>query len=145
MNCLKNLFIFKRIKKNWKTLNTKAQKTDTFELVWLCGDLPTAESSSKVCILQCTTRSQNRKFHWFLVAFKGTIRRNLFRGKHNYHERKELEKKKFYLLSLKCWFRGVVHRAESNFSNFVIEYLGKKRLNSKILYPVYQGKVTHSL
>ena len=34
----------------------------------------------------------------------------------------------------------MLHTAESNFSNFVIEYLGKKsKPNAKIFYPVHQG------
>ena len=32
-----------------------------------------------------------------------------------------------------------MHTTESNFSIFVIEYLGESKLNSKILWPVYQG------
>ena len=65
----------------------------------------TAESSSTVCIIpqskaplcashrgvkmhtaesKCTPRSQNRNLWKFLDAFKGTIRRNPFRGEHIY-------------------------------------------------------------
>ena len=69
----------------------------------------TAESSSTVCITlrsqvtqpsqklggvfhttrsNCTTRSQNWNLCNSLVAFKGTIRRNSFRGKYIYHKKK---------------------------------------------------------
>ena len=39
-----------------------------------------------------TPRSQNQYFCESLVAFKGTIRRNPFRGKHIYHDRKDFKK-----------------------------------------------------
>ena len=38
---------------------------------------------------------------------------------------KRFEEKIVDLLSLKFWLPGVMHIAESNFSNFVIEYLEK--------------------
>ena len=68
--------------------------------------------------------SQNqKKFRWSLVAFKGTIRKNPFRGEH-YHEKRDLKYKKYQqFLTLRCHaHRGL---AESNFSNFVFEYLGE--------------------
>ena len=42
----------------------------------------------------CTPWSQNKKIWCSLVAFKGTIGRNPFRGEHFYHERKDLKYKK---------------------------------------------------
>ena len=86
----------------------------------LCGVHHTAESSSAVCI---ALRSQTAHWGVKIEIFKGTIRRNPFRGEHICHERKDLKKKNFYLLSLKFWLSSVMHTAESNFSNFVIEYL----------------------
>ena len=83
----------------------------------LCGVHPTAESDSAVCIIpwsqalrfathrgvklrglqhtlesKCTPRSQNRNLWESLVAFKGTIRKNPFRGKLFYHVRQDLKK-----------------------------------------------------
>ena len=52
----------------------------------------------------CTPQSQNWNLCDSLVTFKGTIRRNRFRGEHIYHERKELNF--FFLLSLQFWIRG---------------------------------------
>ena len=49
--------------------------------VKLCGAHHTEESS-------CIPLSQNRNLWESLVAFKGTVRRNPFRGEHIYHERK---------------------------------------------------------
>ena len=89
----------------------------------LCGVHPTAESSSAVCFLpwsqalrcasyrgvklqgvhhtiesKCTprTRSQNQNLYESLGAFKGTIRRNPFRGEQFYNIRKDL--KKFFFI-----------------------------------------------
>ena len=73
----------------------------------------------------CTPRSQNRNLCESLVAFKGTIRRNPFRGEHIYHERKKMEEHIFDLLSPNFWLRCVMHTAMSNFPNFVIVYLGE--------------------
>ena len=42
-----------------------------------------------------------------------------------YHVRKDLKKTIFELLRLKFRLHDVMHTTESNFSNFVIEYLGK--------------------
>ena len=53
--------------------------------VKLHGVHHTAESN-------CTPGSQNRNLRESLVAFKGTIRKNPFRGEHIYHERKDLKK-----------------------------------------------------
>ena len=85
--------------------------------------VPTAESN-------CTLWNQNRNFCESLVAFKATIRRNPFRGEHIFHERKDLKEKKIFakpkILTLQCHEHlGVMYSAESNFSNFVIEYLGE--------------------
>ena len=87
----------------------------------LCGLHLTAESNSAVCIKprsqallcashrgvklcgvhhsaesNCTPQSQNQNLCESLVPFKGTIRRNPFRGSHIYHERKNL--KDFFLI-----------------------------------------------
>ena len=65
---------------------------------------PPAEPHSSVCIIprsqtqgvhhivesNCTSRSENRKLYWSLVAFKGTIRWNPL----SYQERKDLKFKK---------------------------------------------------
>ena len=48
--------------------------------------------------------------------------RNPFRGEHIYHEGKRSENFFFILLRLKILLGGVMHTAESNFLNFVIEY-----------------------
>ena len=53
----------------------------------LCDVHHTAESN-------CTMRSQNGKIFWSLVAFKGTIIRNSFTGKHIYHERRDFKYKR---------------------------------------------------
>ena len=79
-----------------------------------------SDSDSGVCIIQqsqasrcashrgvklhsaesnCTPRSQNRKFHWSLAAFKGTIMRDPFRGEHFYQKRKDLMYKKWFYLT----------------------------------------------
>ena len=88
-----------------------SKNSEVYILLW------TVESSSAVCIwpqcqatwcashprvklrgvhhtveLNYTPRSQNRKFHWSLDAFKGTIRRNPFMGEHIFHERRDLKK-----------------------------------------------------
>ena len=61
---------------------------------------------------KCTPRSQNQNLYKSLGAFKGTIRRNPFRGEQFYHVKKDL--KKFFLF------------AKTNiFTTFVIEYLGE--------------------
>ena len=55
---------------------------------------PTEESSSAVCIAPRSQTAQSRvniEIFESLVAFKGTIRRNPFRGEHIYHERKDLK------------------------------------------------------
>ena len=41
--------------------------------------------------INCTLRKQNRILHLSKVAFKETIRRNPFRGKRIYHERKDMK------------------------------------------------------
>ena len=89
----------------------------------LCGIYPSSESSSALRIppqsqtpryasyhwvkfssvhhtteSNYTPRSQNLKFCWSLVSFKGTIRRNSFRGEHFYHKRKYLKYKKSFFL-----------------------------------------------
>ena len=46
-------------------------------------------------------------------------------GKHIYHGRKDLKYKSGSYLSLKFSFRSVMHTAESEFSTFMIEYLGE--------------------
>ena len=79
-----------------------------------------SDSDSGVCIIQqsqasrcashrgvklhsaesnCTPRSQNRKFHWSLVAFKGTIMRDPFRGEQFYQKRKDLKYNKWIYLT----------------------------------------------
>ena len=51
---------------------------------------------------KCTPPSQNQNLYKSLGAFnKGTIRRNPFKGEQFYHVRKDLKKKKCYLLRLK--------------------------------------------
>ena len=81
-----------------------------------CTIHPTAKSSSAVCIApqsqgpQCAshcvvklhTAESKLKSLWFSGCFKGTFRRNPFRGIHFYHERKDL--KKFF------WFAECVTR-----------------------------------
>ena len=62
----------------------------------------------------CTPWKQNRNLHLFLVAFKGTIRRNPLRGEHIYHEKISL-KYVGLLINFFCL------RSD----NFVIEYLGE--------------------
>ena len=52
-------------------------------------------SGSAAAETNCTPWSQNRNLHLSLVAFKGTIRRNPFRGEHIYHEKKD---KKYKML-----------------------------------------------
>ena len=52
-----------------------------------------------------TLQSQNRNLWESLVAFKGTTRRNPFRGENIYHERRDLGKKIFDLLSLRFGLR----------------------------------------
>ena len=69
----------------------------------------------------CTRWSQNQNLWKSMVAFKGTIRRNLFRGEHIYHERQDLKTVFWFLI----WLRSVMHTVESNFVNFVIEYLNE--------------------
>ena len=98
------------------TPRSQALRWASYLGVKLCSVHPTAESN-------CTPQSQNPNLWESLVVFKGTSRRSPFRGEHIYHEKKRFEEKKFDLLSLKFWIRGVMHTAESNFSNFVIEYL----------------------
>ena len=44
---------------------------------------------------KCKLRSQNQNLYESLGAFKGTIRRNPFRGQQFYHVRKDLKKKNF--------------------------------------------------
>ena len=59
--------------------------------VKLCGVHPTAESSSAVCITHLSqTAHRGVKSKSLLVSgcFKGTIRRNPFRGERIYNERK---------------------------------------------------------
>ena len=43
----------------------------------------------------------------------------------SYQDRLELPRPTIDYLSLKFWLRGVLHTAELNFSNFVIDYLGE--------------------
>ena len=102
-------------------LHQNSQKTPrcaTHRGVWLRGSQHTAELSSAVCTTprsqaprfathrgvklrglqhtaesKCTPRSQNRNLWESLVAFKGTIRKNPFRGKLFYHVRQDLKKK----------------------------------------------------
>ena len=118
--------------------------------VRLRGVLPTAESDSAVCITplsqaprcasyhgvklrrvhhtaesKCTLLSQNRNLYESLGAVKRTIRRNPFRGEQFYHVRKDLKKKKILFAKTKIFTLRVMHTAESNFSNFVIKYLGE--------------------
>ena len=47
----------------------------------------------------------------------------------------------FYFLSLKFWLHSVMHTEESNFSNFVIEYLSEIETEFENTYPVYQGPI----
>ena len=103
--------------------------------VKLCSVHHTAESN-------CSPQSQNRNLCFSLVAFKGTIRRNPFRGEHIQYcksWKKRIEEFFKNLVSLKFWLHRVIHTTELNFSNLVIEYLGESKPNSKILWPVYQG------
>ena len=103
--------------------------------VKLCYVHHTAESN-------CSPQSQNRNLCFSLVAFKGTIRRNPFRGEHIQYcksWKKRIEEFFKNLVSLKFWLHRVIHTTELNFSNLVIEYLGESKPNSKILWPVYQG------
>ena len=57
---------------------------------------PCAEMTFTVCNIppeiNCTPQNQNRNLRLSLVAFKETIRRNSFRGKHIDHERKDQKK-----------------------------------------------------
>ena len=102
------------------TLRSQSPQWASYRGVKLCGVHHTFES-------KCTPQSQNRNLYESLGAFKGTIRRNPFRGEQFYHVRKDLKKTNFYLLRLKFWLLGVKHTAESNSSNFVIKYLGEIR------------------
>ena len=157
MNCSRNLLLqtfFKKTELKGVT-NTKTQKTDIFELEWLHGVHPTAESGCAVCItpwsqeIKISQKAPQWDVHRGLESSSAmcittqsqtvhrrvkikTFRRNPFRGEKIYHERKDL-KKCFDLLSLKFWLRGVLHTAESNFLNFVIKYLGEIEPNSKML------------
>ena len=70
------------------TPRSQAPRSATHRRVKLRGLQHTAES-------KCTPRSQNRNLWESLVAFKGTIRKNPFRGKLFYHVRKDL--KNFFL------------------------------------------------
>ena len=140
MNCLRNLFYFRIFRQNgvkscYKYENTKNRHIWTSMTPKLRSVHPTGESGNKnFCAVKlcgmhqtaesnCTPRIQNRNLCESLVAFKGTIRRNPVRGHLSW--KKTFEEKFFDLLSLKFWLSGVMHTAESNFLNFVIEYLGK--------------------
>ena len=68
---------------------SQAQRCASHRWVKLCGVHHTVESN-------CTLRSQNRNLCESLIPFKGTIRRNSFKGEHIQHERKDL-KNKFWL------------------------------------------------
>ena len=68
--------------------------------------------------------SQNQNLCEFLVAFKGTIKRNSFRVNTSVMKEK-ICRIVFDLPSLKFLTRCVMHTPESNVSNFVIEYLCK--------------------
>ena len=79
--------------------------------VKLCYVHHTAESN-------CSPQSQNRNLCFSLVAFKGTIRRNPFRGEHIQYcksWKKRIEEFFKNLVSLKFWLYRVIHTTESNF------------------------------
>ena len=111
---------FKGCITQWNQVHQIAQK--------LCGVHPTAESSSTIashCGVKlrivhhtaksnCTPQSQNWNLCEYLVASKGTIRRNTFCGEHIYHERK-------YLITVAK--PKILSKIESSFFNFVIRYL----------------------
>ena len=82
--------------------------------------------------------SQNqKKFRWSLVAFKGTIRKNPFRGEH-YHEKEIWSIKSTKIF----WLCGVMHTADSRsriFRTLCSNISAKSKPNSQILYPVYHG------
>ena len=82
---------------------------------WLCCVHPTAESN-------CTPKSQNRKL---CLLLKRQSEVNPIIGDHSCHGGKDLKYKKGCSLSLKFWLPGLMHTAESEFSNFMIKYLDK--------------------
>ena len=51
-------------------------------------DLRSVQHTSEI---NCTLQNQNQNLHFSIIAFKETIRRNPFMGKHIYHERKDLK------------------------------------------------------
>ena len=84
----------------------------------------------------------DRNLRWYLVAFKGTTRRNPFRGEHIYCTvawNKIFEVLKVALLNLKFWLHGVMHTAESKCLNFVIEYLGEIKTEFENTLPCLSG------
>ena len=126
----------------------KAPRCASHLKVKLCSVLSTAESSSVVCIapqsqaLWCASH-RGVKIEIFVslwLLLKGQSGEILLGvNTSTVSWKKRFEENFFDLLSLKFWLWGVMHTAESKFSNFVICDLVKLKPNSKILYPVYQG------
>ena len=144
-NYLRNFFYFWRfsIKRSWKTSQIRKHENGHFRTsltpqsqtpqcashrgAKLCGEHHTWESSSAVCIpLQSQTAHRRVRIEIFeslWLFLKGQAGEVLLGVNTSIMKKKRFEEKKFDLLSLKFWLRGVMHTAESNFSNLVIEYL----------------------
>ena len=90
--------------------------------------LPTAESSSAVCIMPLSQKAhcavKIKIFANLWLVLKGQWGEILL-GVNISIIKEKIWRKNFDLLRLKCWLCGVLHTAESNFSNFEIEYLGE--------------------
>ena len=74
------------------------------------------------CDAHCGVRIKIFESLWLLL--KGQWG-EIFFGVNTSIIKEKILRKFCYLLSLKFWLQGVMHTAESNFWNFVIEYLGE--------------------
>ena len=107
----------------------KAPRCASHLKVKLCSVLSTAESSSVVCIapqsqaLWCAShrRVKIEIFVSLWLLLKGQSGENLLEVNTSIMKEK-IWRKIFDLLSLKFWLWGVMHTAESKFSNFVIQW-----------------------
>ena len=124
---------------------SKTLRSASYRGVRLGGLLYTAESSSAVCIIlwsqapQCTShrgvRSEIFESLWLLLEGEILVGVNTS----TVSWKKRFEENIFWFAKPKIWLRGVMHTAESTFSNYVIEYLDEIETEFENTWPCFSG------